>query len=56
MPGFPKIYVPWDMCLWRTWLATLRLGKGTEMAKVDVSQAYRNLPVHPADIHLLGME
>ena len=35
---------------------TLRLGKGAEMAKVDVSQAYKNVPVHPADRHLLGME
>ena len=34
----------------------LRLGKGAEMAKVNISQAYRNVPVHPADRHLLGME
>ena len=34
----------------------LQLGKGSEMAKIDVRQAYRNVPVHPRDRHLLGME
>ena len=34
----------------------LKLGKGSELAKVDVQQAYRNVPVHPGDRHLLGME
>ena len=34
----------------------LRLGQGAEMAKIDVRQAYRNVPVHPRDRHLLGME
>ena len=34
----------------------LKLGKGSELAKVDVQQAYRNVPVHPGDRHLLDME
>lgn len=25
-------------------------------AKVDIQDAYRNVPVHPDDCHLLGME
>ena len=32
------------------------LGKGSSMAKMDVKQAYRNIPVHPADSLLLGMK
>ncbi len=32
-----------------------QLGKGAMMAKIDVKQAYRNMPVHPHDRHLLGM-
>ncbi len=31
------------------------LGPGTELAKIDIAHAYRNVPVHPADRHLLGM-
>ena len=34
----------------------LKMGRGSEMAKIDVQQAYRNVPVHPDDRHLLGME
>jgi len=30
-------------------------GKGTLLAKVDIEHAYRNIPVHPDDRHLLGM-
>jgi hypothetical protein len=26
------------------------------MAKVDIKKAYRMIPVHPADRHLLGMQ
>lgn len=33
----------------------VRLGKGTIMAKMDIRQAYRNIPVHPSDRPLLGM-
>ena len=33
-----------------------RLGKGALMAKFDVESAYRNVPVHPSDRHLLGMK
>lgn len=34
----------------------LELGPGTEMGKIDVKSAYRIVPVHPADRHLLGMQ
>ena len=33
----------------------LQLGGGALLAKVDVEHAYRNIPVHPEDRHLLGM-
>ena len=32
-----------------------RLGPGTLLAKIDIAQAYRNVPIHPADRSLLGM-
>ena len=31
------------------------MGKGSLMAKIDIRQAYRAIPVHPADRNLLGM-
>ena len=34
----------------------LNLGTGSLMAKVDIAQAYRNVPVHPEDRPLLGMK
>ena len=33
----------------------LQRGWGTLLAKMDIKQAYRNVPVHPKDRHLLGM-
>ncbi len=33
----------------------LQLGQGAVMAKMDIKQAYRNIPVHPDDRYLLGM-
>ena len=33
----------------------LQLGIGARMAKIDVKSAYRIVPVHPDDRHLLGM-
>ena len=33
----------------------LERGEGTVMAKMDIKQAYRNVPVHPEDRYLLGM-
>ena len=33
----------------------LRLGKGTMLAKIDIQSAFRLLPVHASDRHLLGM-
>ena len=35
--------------------AIARLGRGTLIAKSDIQQAYRQIPVHPQDRHLLGM-
>ena len=34
----------------------LELGQGTLLAKVDVKQAYRMVPVHPEDRHLLAVQ
>lgn len=34
----------------------LELGKGAVLAKLDIHQAYRNVPVHPADRNLLGIQ
>lgn len=33
----------------------LQLGKGTLLAKIDIESAFRNVPVHPDDRHLLGL-
>ena len=33
----------------------LRLGKNTMLAKIDIQSAFRLLPVHPTDCHLLAM-
>lgn len=33
-----------------------QMGPGTELAKIDIAHAYRNIPVHPDDHHLLGMQ
>ena len=33
-----------------------KLGKGCAMAKTDVRNAFRILPVHPSDFHLLGIQ
>ena len=35
---------------------TLELGKGAMLAIIDVKQAYHNIPVHPEDRTLLGMQ
>ena len=32
-----------------------KMGPGTLLAKIDIKSAYRIIPVHPADRHLLGM-
>ncbi len=34
----------------------LSMGKGALLAKIDVESAFRNVPVHPHDRHLLGMK
>ena len=33
----------------------LRAGQGALLAKLNIKSAYRNIPVHPGDRHLLGM-
>ena len=33
----------------------LHLGKNTLLAKINIEHAYRNIPIHPDDRHLLGM-
>ena len=33
----------------------LDMGMGSLLAKVDVQSAFRNIPIHPADRHLLGI-
>ena len=32
-----------------------KLGRGTQLVKLDVKDAYRIVPVHPSDCHLLGI-
>ena len=34
----------------------IALGRGTLLAKIDIKSAFRLIPVHPADRHLLVME
>ncbi len=34
----------------------LKLGRGAYITKMDVKRAYRNVPVHPTDSLLLGMQ
>ena len=34
----------------------LTLGKHCLLAKIDIEAAFRNIPVHPDDCHLLGMQ
>ena len=33
-----------------------KLGRGTQLVKLDLKDAYRMVPVHPANYHLLGIE
>ena len=43
--------------LMRLWIhAILKLGPGTELAKIDIQNAYRIVPVHPEDRPLLSMK
>ena len=34
----------------------VRMGRGTHLAKIDIRSAFRLLPVHAADRHLLGVQ
>ena len=34
----------------------MSVGRGTLLAKFDVESAYRIVPIHPNDRHLLGMQ
>ena len=54
--GIPKSlcslsYVTVDTAIWHI----LNTGIGTLLAKIDIKHAFRLLPVHPADRHLLAM-
>ena len=33
-----------------------KVGRGALLAKLDIKSAYRNIPVHPGDYHLLGIQ
>lgn len=32
-----------------------QLGRGTQLLKLNIKDAYRIIPIHPADYHLLGI-
>ena len=32
-----------------------KLGRGTQLVKLDIKDAYRIVPIHPSDYHLLGI-
>ena len=34
----------------------VQLGKGTQLSKMDIEEAYRLVPIHPDDKHLLGIK
>ena len=34
----------------------VRIGRGAQLAKLDIESAYRMIPVHPGDRHLLGAQ
>ena len=34
----------------------VQLGKGTQISKMDIEEAYRMVPIHPDDKHLLGIK
>ena len=39
-----------------TYWGSTNLGSGAHMAKTDVKSAFRIVPIHPEDFHLLGMK
>ena len=62
-PVIPKINdgIPKDLCslhyinVDNVIRQIIALGRGALLAKADIKSAFRLLPVHPADRHLLGM-
>ena len=34
----------------------MQMGPGTQLAKIDIAHAFRNVPIHPSNRHLLGMQ
>lgn len=38
-----------------TAVSVVPMGQNTQLAKMDIKQAYRMIPVHPCNCHLLGM-
>ena len=43
------------MGVWDVVNEIVRRGRGTQLAKLDIKSAYRNVPIHPDDRWLLGM-
>ena len=41
---------------WMMQQPVFEAGRGTLLAKLDIKSAYRNVPVHPSDRHLLGIQ
>ena len=54
-----RISIPWCslayVCVEDAVQEVAAMGRSPLMAKVDICQAYRAIPVHPADHDLLGM-
>ena len=59
---FPKQGIPKELCSLKYITVDhaiehiVSMGQGALLAKIDVQSAFRLLPVHPADRHLLGMQ
>jgi hypothetical protein len=51
----PELYSLWYIRVDDAIAALVRLGPGALMAKFDVEAAYRNIPIHPDELFLLGM-
>jgi len=55
--GIPKILCSLVYITVESAIQCIRqLGRGTQLAKIDIKSAFRLLPVHPADRHLLAMK
>ena len=54
MMAYRRIYAPWPT--FQSIRQIIALGRGTLLAKIDIKSAFRLIPVHPSDRHLLAME